>query len=76
MLVLAPLAPRSGSVAGFEFDAVMLTVPIAILLAIPLLTRCGRRSIPAVGIELPALMFLSWALVSFAFTGLQPAVLA
>lgn len=76
VLVFAPLAPRTGSIAGFSVDAVMLTVPIAILLCVPLLTTCGRRAVPRVGIELPALVFLAWALISFLFTGMQPNVLA
>lgn len=76
VLVLVPLVPGRESRAGIPLDTIILTVPIAILLGVPLLTRSGRLSLPRIGIEVPALVFLSWGLVSAAFTGLQTGVIA
>lgn len=76
VLILVPLAPGREVVAGIPLDKVILSVPIAILLTVPLLTKLGRLDLPHVGIELPALAFLGWALVSAIFTGAQSEVLA
>lgn len=76
VLVFAPLVPGRESVAGLPADTIILTVPIAILFGVPLLTRSGRLRLPRIGIEVPALVFLGWALVSAMFTGLQPEVVA
>lgn len=76
VLILAPLVPGRESAGAIPLDTIVLTVPIAILLAVPLLTRGGRFSIPRLGIELPALVFLGWALVSALATGAQPSVIA
>lgn len=76
VLVLVPLAPGREVFAGVPLDKVILSVPIAILLAIPLLTKLGSLELPRVGIEVPAFLFLGWALVSAIFTGAQPEVLA
>lgn len=76
VVVLAPLGFGRESLAGLPLDTIVLTVPIAILLAVPLLTRTGRAGIPRIGIEVPASVFLGWALLSAIATGAQPGVLA
>jgi len=76
VLALVPLAPGREVFAGVPLDKVILGVPIAILLAFPLLTKLGSLELPRVGIEVPAFLFLGWALVSAIFTGAQPEVLA
>lgn len=76
VLVFAPLVPGRESAGAIPLDTIVLTVPIAILLAVPLLTQGGRMAIPRVGIEVPALAFLGWALVSAVATGAQPSVIA
>lgn len=76
VLVLVPLAPGREMLAGIPLDKVILSVPIAILFTIPLLTRLGTLNLPRIGIEVPAFLFLAWALVSAIFTGAQPEVLA
>jgi len=76
VLILAPLVPGRESAGSIPLDTIVLTVPIAILLGVPLLTRGGRLSIPRIGIEVPALVFLGWALVSAIMTGAQPSVIA
>lgn len=76
VLVLVPLVPGRENVGAIPLDTIILTVPIAIFLGVPLLTRGGRLSMPRVGIEVPALAFLSWALVSAIMTGAQASVIA
>ncbi len=76
ILVFVPLAPGRQAVGGLPLDTVILTVPIAVALAVPLFTRTGREGIPRIGIELPALVFLGWALLGMLFTGTQLAVMA
>lgn len=76
VLILVPLVPGREELAGIPLDKVILSVPIAILLTVPLLTKLGRFNLPRVGIELPALAFLGWALVSAVVTGAQAEVLA
>lgn len=76
VLVFAPLYPGRVSLGGIPLDTVILTVPIAVLFGIPLLTRLGRGKLPRIGIELPAIIFLGWALLSAAFTGAQASVIA
>jgi len=76
VLILAPLVPGRESAGSIPLDTIILTVPIAILLAVPLLTRSGRLSLPRIGIEVPALAFLGWALVSAIMTGAQPSSIA
>ena len=72
VLTLVPLVPGRESAGSIPLDTIILTVPIAILLGVPLLTRGGRLSIPRIGIEVPALMFLGWALVSAHFAESLP----
>lgn len=76
VLVFAPLFPGRDSVGAIPLDTVILTVPIAILLGLPLLRQLGKSGLPRVGIEVPALVFLAWALISGAFTGAQASVIA
>ncbi|KAF0208971.1 MAG: O-antigen ligase family protein [Actinomycetota bacterium] len=76
VLVFAPLYPGRITLAGIPLDTVILTVPIAILFGIPLLARIGPEGFPRIGIELPAIVFLGWALLSAVFTGAQASVIA
>ncbi len=76
VLVLVPLSPGRDAGAQLPLDTIVLSIPIAVLLCVPLLTRSGRLALPRVGVELPALAFLGWALISAALTGTQPSVLA
>lgn len=75
VLVMVPLFPERATFGGLPLDKVILSVPIAILLSVPLLTRTQRQDWPHIGIELPAFLFLGWAMLSTLFTGAEAAVL-
>ena len=74
--LLVPLFPGRLPIAGFPIDAITLTVPLAVLLAIPLFRRLGARGLPPVGMLASGIVFLTWALVSVAMSASRAASLA
>lgn len=76
VVALVPLLPGRLDIGQLPLDAVTITVPIALLMSAPLLTRLGAAGIPRLGIEAAALAFLGWAVVSSLFAGPSAAVLS
>lgn len=76
LAAIVPVLPGTITVAGIGVDAVIVTVVLAIVLWLPLMVRCGIGGLPRVGFEVPALVFLGWALVSMVFTGAETVVFA
>lgn len=76
VLVMVPLFPDRTTFGGLPLDKVILSVPIGILLSVPLLSRTRSQDWPHIGIELPASLFLGWAMLSTLFTGAEPGMLA
>lgn len=74
--LVAPVFSGRSSIAGIPLDAVILSVLVSILLGVPLLRRLGVTAMPRVGVEVPALAFLGWALASVLATGFQTSTLA
>jgi putative inorganic carbon (HCO3(-)) transporter len=66
--VLVPLIPGRVPLGSFPGDAITLSLPLAILFAVPLLRKLGARGLPPVGLQAAALVFLAIALVSVVFS--------
>ncbi len=77
VLVLVPLVPGREylDVADLRLpiDSLVLAVPVALLLSVPLFRRIGALRLPHIGVEGPALVFLAVALVGVPLTGAGPA---
>jgi putative inorganic carbon (hco3(-)) transporter len=66
--VLIPLVPGRVPIGSFPGDAITLSLPLAIVFAIPLLRKLGARGLPPVGLQAAALIFLAVALLSVVFS--------
>jgi putative inorganic carbon (HCO3(-)) transporter len=66
--ILVPLIPGRVPFGSFPGDAITLSLPLAIVFALPLLRKLGARGLPPVGVQAAALAFLGFALVSVLFS--------
>ena len=66
--LLVPLFPGRLPLARLPVDAITLTMPLALLLSIPLLRRLGATGLPSVGLLATGIVFLGWSLGSVLFS--------
>jgi putative inorganic carbon (hco3(-)) transporter len=69
VLVLVPLLPGRAHIGPFSIDILIVSVPVALLLCVPLFRKAGASGLPRVGIDAPALAFLAIALIGIPFAG-------